>query len=310
MTDGGLALGTTEALAFRAQDRARAPWAGLAATLFSLIVIVAALYQARGLHLADLRAMVPRTPLFWATFVLGYLAGPVSEWIIYRRLWRVGPEAIVPLLRKLVYNELLLGYLGEAYFYGWARRRLALPTTPFGTVKDVAVMSAMAGNAMTAMVVLLALPFASLLTLGGHVRAIGWSLGIVLASSLAVVFLRRRIFSLSRPQLGFVFAIHVARIVATALLAAFAWHLVLPITSLTWWLVLAALRLIISRLPFLPNKDVVFAGVAVFTLGREGQIAALMTMMAGLILLLHILVATAFAIADLMSGGHDAHRAA
>jgi predicted Co/Zn/Cd cation transporter (cation efflux family) len=85
---------------------------------------------------------------------------------------------------------------------------------------------------------------------------------------------------------------------------------VLPITSLTWWLVLAALRLIISRLPFLPNKDVVFAGVAVFTLGREGQIAALMTMMAGLILLLHILVATAFAIADLMSGGHDAHRAA
>jgi hypothetical protein len=310
MIDRGIALGATEALAFRAQDRARPSWTGLAATLFSLSVIIAALYQARGLHFADLRAMVPRTPLFWATFVLAYLAGPISEWVIYRRLWRVGPEAILPLLRKLVYNELLLGYLGEAYFYGWARRRLALPTTPFGTVKDVAVMSAMAGNAMTAMIVLLALPFAGLLTLGGHVQAIGWSLGVVLISSLAVVFLRRRIFSLDRDQLGFVFAIHVARIVAAALLTAFAWHLVLPITSVTWWLVLAALRLIISRLPFLPNKDVVFAGVAVFMLGRDVQIAALMTMMAGLILSLHILVATAFAIADLMSGGHDAHCAA
>lgn len=310
MTDQAAALDATHAPAFLAQDRAPRSWLGLAATVFSLGVISAALYQAWGLDLEKLRALVPRTPAFWAAFVLAYLAAPVSEWIIYRRLWRVGPEAIFPLLRKQVYNELLLGYLGDAYFYGWARRRLALSCAPFGTVKDVAVMSAMAGNGMTALVVALALPFAGLLSLGGHAEAVGWSLTVVLGSSLAVVFLRRKIFSLGRRQLAFVFALHVARIAAAAVLAAVAWHLVLPATSVTLWLVLAAMRLLISRLPFLPNKDVVFAGAAVFALGQDVEIGTLMTLMAGLILALHIFVGVAFALVDLLNGGSDEQRPA
>ncbi len=310
MTDQAAALEATHAPAFLAQDRAPRSWLGLAATVFSLGVISVALYQARGLNFDNLRALVPRTPAFWAAFVLAYLAAPVSEWLIYRRLWRVGPEAIFPLLRKQVYNELLLGYLGDAYFYGWARRRLALSCAPFGTVKDVAVMSAMAGNAMTALMVALAMPFAGLLSLGGHGEAVGWSLAIVLVSSFAVVFLRGKIFSLERRQLAFVFGVHLARIAAAAVLGAVAWHLVLPATSVVWWLLLAAMRLVISRLPFLPNKDVVFAGAAVFALGRDVEIGALMTMIAGLILALHIFVGIAFALADLVNGGSHEQRPA
>jgi len=49
-----------------------------------------------------------------------------------------------------------------------------------------------------------------------------------------------------------------------------------------------------------PNKDIVFAGLAVFMLGREVEIASLLTLMAGLILLTHLLVGTAFAATDLL----------
>ncbi|WP_447407187.1 hypothetical protein, partial [Clostridium perfringens] len=77
----------------------------------------------------------------------------------------------------------------------------------------------------------------------------------------------RRLFSLSRPDLRFVIFVHTARIATTTLLAATLWHLLLPAVALEWWIVLAATRLLLSRLPFMPNHDVVFAGVATFLVG-------------------------------------------
>ncbi len=306
MPDDSLAMSPSAPIALTAQDRTGSRWTRIATTLFSLTVIAAALYQARGVDLADLRAMVPPSPLFWATFVLAYLAGPISEWVIYRRLWSIGPELIAPLLRKQVYNELLLGYLGEAYFYNWARKRLALPTTPFGAVKDVAIMSAIAGNAMTIVLVVAAIPFAGLLQLGHHTDEFGWSLAIVLVTSTAVLAFRGRIFSLSARELRFVFFAHTVRILGSAALVALMWHLVLPDTPVAWWLVLAAVRLLISRLPLIPNKDVVFAGIAVFALGHDVEIGTLLTLMAALILTLHIVVGTVFALGDLLSRRHHA----
>jgi hypothetical protein len=300
MADDTLPLAAPAAPPLREQDRGGRPWTRIATTALSLLVIAAALYQARGVHFADVRALVTPSPLFWMTFVAAYLCTPVSEWIIYRRLWGIGPEAIAPLLRKQVYNELLLGYLGEAYFYNWARNDLKLATTPFGAVKDVAVMSAIAGNAMTVMLVALAAPFAGLLDLGHHAGQFGWSLAIVMVTSTALLLFRGRIFSLEGADLRFVFGVHIGRILAAAGLGALMWHLVLPQIPLAWWLVLVAVRMLISRLPLVPNKDVVFAGIAVFAIGRDLQIGELLTLMAALILTLHIVVGTTFAIGDLV----------
>jgi hypothetical protein len=95
-------------------------------------------------------------------------------------------------------------------------------------------------------------------------------------------------------------AMHLLRIVVTTVLSAVLWHMVLPAVPVMWWLLLATLRLLISRLPFIPNKDVVFAGVAVFTLGHETDIAALMTMMASAILLVHLLLGVGLVASDLV----------
>lgn len=307
MTSPTLALSTSDAApgasGFEAQDRKRKwSWGQILTTALSLLVLAAAVWQARSLNLSDITALVPSSPLFWLVFALSYLAGPASEWLIFRKLWGVTARAMGALIRKLIYNELLLGYLGEVYFYTWARRKLPMDATPFGAVKDVAIMSAVAGNVMTLAFIALAYPYLALLPLKEYGNDIAWSLAFVVAISLVPFLLRRQIFSLTKAELWTVFGVHVARIVATTGLNAVLWALVLPDVEIGWWLVLSAIRLLVSRLPFVPNKDVVFAGIAVLALGQDVQIAALMAMMAALILSTHLILALFFGLYDLVKG--------
>jgi hypothetical protein len=304
MTDATLTLAPDgAAYAFEPQDRgSKWTWSRVLTMALSLLVLAAAVWQARSLNVADITALVPTSPLFWFVFVLSYLAGPFSEWVIFRKLWGVSIRAMDALIRKLIYNELLLGYLGEVYFYTWARRKLPMEATPFGAVKDVAIMSAVAGNIMTLLLIALAYPYLALLPLAEYGNDIAWSLAFVVGISLVPFLLRRQIFSLTRRELWMVFGIHVARIVATTGLNAVLWALVLPQVQIGWWLVLSAIRLLVSRLPFVPNKDVVFAGIAVLALGQDVEIAALMAMMAALILSTHLILALIFGLYDLAKG--------
>lgn len=307
MTDATLAFASAGARAqgsaFEPRDRGSGwTWSRVLVMALSLLVLAAAVWQARGLDLADIAALVPASPLFWAVFAVSYLAGPASDWIIFRKLWGVGRRAFDALIRKLIYNELLLGYLGEVYFYTWARRKLPTDASPFGAVKDVAIMSAIAGNIMTLALIALAYPYLSLLPLAQYANDIFWSLAFVVAISLVPFVWRRQIFSLARRELWFVFGVHIGRIVATTLLSAVLWALVLPDVQIGWWLVLSAIRLLVSRLPFVPNKDVVFAGIAVLALGQDVEIAALMAMMAALILSTHLILALIFGLHDLAKG--------
>ncbi|MDT8760229.1 hypothetical protein MZO42_16130 [Sphingomonas psychrotolerans] len=255
----------------------------------------------RDLDFAKILGLVPSSPTFWGLFAIGYLIGPASDLFIFRRLWGVGASAFGVLIRKLIYNELLVGYLGEACFYAWARQNLKFVTTPFGAVKDVAVLSAVAGNVTTLLLFAAALPFAGQLPLHDHASAIGWSITFVIGTSLAVMLLRSSMFSLERHELTMVFVVHLVRILATTIVSAALWHCVLPDVPLVWWLVLVTMRLLVSRLPFVPNKDVMFAGMTVIAFGDHVEVSGLMALMAGLILATHVTVGTGLALADLLS---------
>ena len=267
--------------------------------LFSLAVIAVVMHEAGGLDAARLMMMVPANPVFWLVFIASYLVTPASEWMIFHRLWNIPSSGFVALLRKKVYNELLLGYLGEAYFYTWARRKVSFTAAPFGAVKDVAILSAMAGNAVTLLLVASVLPLARNIATAFDQRMLLISLGVILIITLAATVLRRRVFTLARPDLMMIARWHILRIAVSAVLSAILWHLVLPAVPLMWWLYLAALRLLVSRLPLMPNKDLLFAGVAILVVGPEQDIGALMTMMAGLILMIHLVLGSAIAANDL-----------
>jgi hypothetical protein len=270
----------------------------------SLAVIAVVFHEMDGLDMRHLSAMIPASPAFWAVFAASYLITPASEWLIFRRLWRIPAAGLIALLRKKVYNELLLGYLGEAYFYTWARRRVSLDAAPFGAVKDVAILSAMTGNGVTIALLAIMVPFVGTARLGlGQgaldTRMITLSLGVMVLLSAVAMLFRRRVFTLPRAELSMIAQVHLGRIALTTLFNALLWHLALPEVQLSLWLFLATLRLLVSRLPLIPNKDLLFAGVAVLALGLEQDIGALMTLMAGLILAAHLLLGGLLAIRDL-----------
>ncbi|TPG43675.1 hypothetical protein EAH79_03280 [Sphingomonas koreensis] len=276
-------------------------WTGLVSSLISLAILAVALLQLRGTPVAHILSLVPLGIGFWLVFAVAYLTTPASEWVIYRRLWALPPAGFVALLRKRVANEILLGYLGEVYFYAWVRRTgLITKNAPFGAIKDVAILSALAGNAVTLVMMAAALPFFGLLQLDKGGKAVLGSLGVLAVTSFAMLLLRKRLFTLPRAALWRIAAIHLARILATTSLTALMWHLVLPSVGLVWWLILATLRQLLSRLPLMPNKDLAFVGLAIFVVGRDNDVGTMIAMIAGLILLTHLLVGAVVGAAGLI----------
>lgn len=269
--------------------------------ILSAAVLIAILFQLRHIDIAQLQAIIPRSPLFWIIFVVYYFSGVVCDYWIFRRLWGIPREGLIALTRKMVSNELVFGYIGEVYFYSWARRKVAMPTSPFGAVKDVAILSAVAGNVVTLAMIALAWPIVSKLSLPVGSRTIAASLGVMILISMVPLVFGKRVLSLPRRDLWFVAGIHVVRILVGILLASLCWSLALPLVEPAWWLILATVRMLISRLPLVPQKDIMFAGIATLLVGHDMEVAALMTFMAALMLMTHLLVGGLLAIGDFIN---------
>jgi hypothetical protein len=265
-------------------------WAGLTITSLAL---AAALFKTSLVDTRDALALVPRSPWFWIAFA-GYYAAPVlSEWIIFRRLWRIPASGLIPLARKYVGNELLLGYIGEAYFYIWARQRVRMTGTPFGAIKDVAILSALAGNLVTLLLLALAYPAWDRFHPGASGYGLYASLIFLMVTLSGVLLFRRHLFSLPRDELHFIFANQMVRVVIVIALAGAMWHLALPQIAIGWWLVLAAIRQLLSRLPFMPNKDLAFAALAALLVGDHSAVVGVLTIIASLLVAAHLLVGLA-----------------
>lgn len=280
-------------------------WSRWIGTLVSLALLVfVGWYLLHNDLMAHLR-LIPRSPVFWAAFALYYFAGPLSEQVIFARLWKLPWKGFPALLRKQVSNELLASYLGELYFYAWAKRHTQITTAPFGAIKDVAILSAMMGNVFTLLMLVLAAPLIGQLGLPIEPHKFVWSALFIVATSLAVTLLRKRLFSLPRRELAYVALMHVIRIVAMMLLAAVMWHRMVPDVELWWWLLLATLNQLVSRLPFVPNKELLFAGLAAFLVGPENRIAEAVTVLASLKVGAHLLVGGVLGLTGLVNDRRD-----
>jgi len=277
----------------------RRSWTQIAGLLVSVAILAGVLWQLRTLRLAELRNLFPTSISFWGVFAVYYLAGPAADWIIFRRLWSIPLSGTVALLRKLISNEILFGYLGEVYFYTWARRNVHKVGAPFGAIKDVSVLSALVGNATTLIMMLATAPLLNTMDFGLSTPMSVVSVAVLCLPSFGIFVFRKKLFILPKDDLRFVSVVHLTRIIATTLLAAVMWHMLLPAVPVTLWLVLGTLRLVVSRLPFVPNKDLVFAGFAVFFVGKDAGIASAMALMATLILAVHLCVGALLGAAEL-----------
>ena len=259
--------------------------------LLTAAMVVGLARELFGSGLAGLHRAVPAEWGFYAAFTMLYFSLPTGDWIIFRRLWgipRLG--GMVALVKKRIANEVVFGYSGEAYFYAWARARSHMVAAPFGAVKDVSILSALAGNAITLAMIAVALPLGyDLFRTSGYLREIVGSVLIVVATMLPFLIFSRRVFSLPRATLGWIFGVHCLRLVAGSMLIALAWHFALPDVPVGMWLFLAAARLLVSRLPLVPNKDLLFANFAILVIGQDQALSGLIAFTAALLLLYHMI---------------------
>jgi hypothetical protein len=275
-------------------------WQKWLSAAISLALLGAIATQLNKVGLAQLRADLPAAPSFWLLFIAYYFALPGSEWLIYRRLWKLPAAGFAALLRKLVSNEVLLGYSGELSFYGWARARSGLTSAPFGAIKDVSVTSALAGNIATLAMIAIAWPYLGGLHLPISRNELAGSISAVLAITATIGLLKGRIFSLPGRDLRFIFSVHLIRIATATLLSAMLWHIGLPGVALSTWVMLAALQLLVTRLPLVPNKDLVFAATTLLLVGGDSHIGALIALIATLVLAAHLMIGAALAGIDLL----------
>lgn len=277
----------------------RRRWPTWLGAVLSILMVVGIGYELLDKGLAGLTRTAPASWLFYLIFVLRYMVGPTFDFIIYRRLWNIPWSGMIALNRKRIANDVVLGYSGEAYFYAWARQRTKMVAAPFGAVKDVSILSALAGNAMTLLLVAIALPLATDMLSPAEFKTGLISAAVVLGMSLPFLLLSRRVFSLGRQDLWQVFGIHVARLLADSLLIAVAWAVALPGVGFGTWVLLAAARMLVSRLPLIPSQDLVFASFAILLIGRGDALSEMLSFMAALTLLFHAILIAGFGLLGL-----------
>jgi hypothetical protein len=264
------------------------------------VAVVAFLYvRLNDIGWAETWAALPRAPMFYVFFAVAYWVLPLAEMLIYRALWPIRWRALPVFIRKRVYNELMFDYSGEAYLYLWAKD--AVPGSARGilsTIKDVNLLSGLTSNSLT----LLMLP---VVILGGQVRLLEAPgshplVPLLLCAVLALLLMtmlyvfRRRIFALSRKDALVVGGLHVTRLLTIFALQVAQWSAALPQVPVGEWLMFLAAQLLLTRIPFLPNRDVMmmWLGVAMATAvaAPKAQVASMFLAAGALSLATHALM--------------------
>ncbi|WP_010188505.1 hypothetical protein [Sphingomonas sp. PAMC 26605] len=218
------------------------------------------------------------------------LVEPAAGCWIARRQLGTGMETLGPLLRKQSLNMLLFSCAGDALFLAWLQKHLADAKAAFALVCDMAIISALVNNiAALGLLFLMRQPLQALA--GARIDDRAVALAVALAAiPLVLMTLRRRLMrSVAAPNMVVALS---ARTILHSLLSIATWHFALPMVPLESWLMLIAARMIFSRLPLLPNKDLAFAAAVAILLGPTEQIGsvvagvALLTLAADALMLL------------------------
>lgn len=267
------------------------PWARAAGIVLRILffagIIAWMALKVEAIGWREVARSLPTQPAFYLLFVLTFLVLPASETLVFRLFFdRPLPGAFPVLIRKRILNSALVGYSGELYLFVWLRRTIGLPKRQIAiALKDNAILSAVASGTVTAA---LLIAFAA----AGNARRIAHWIdpgpAILIAGAVALVFiaplvfrLRRQLIALPVRRAAAVLGIHVARIGAVVLLQATQWAVVLPGERWSVWLVFLTAQMVISRLPIVPNRDLLFLGAA---LQMSNTIAGPREAMAGLLL--------------------------
>ncbi len=260
------------------------PTARLLAKALQLSALVAICYylalKVSDIGWQEIVGSLPTTPWFYI-FSLGiYFAYPVAEWLVYRLLWgEAARRRFDVFLRMRIYNLAFVSYSGEAYIGLWAARRVKQrKRRTAATIKDSQILSALSSNSLT--IILLALLFGSgqlgLFTDADPSYPLYAAIAIGLSALLipVVISFRHRLLSINGPTAKKVFLIHLSRLLVIVALQIASWAVVMPEVPMSTWLVFLTGQYVLTRIPFLPNTDLLVAGLGLTLLSYVNAPAA------------------------------------
>ncbi len=235
----------------------------------------------------------PDSAIFYLILLVPFFIQPIADWMIYRNLLRGGGALpLTVFLRKRYMNSIMLDYSGEVYLFFWARKNLKLKDgLLLHAVKDTNILSASAG--LVVLWLMLALLLAAGIVKVPFLHAGAWT--IILLGSLPLVLALgllaggRRVTALRRADIVVTFAIHLLRAIIMLALEYLIWWFSGALPSPALCLEFVALRLLVTRLPLVPNKELVFVGVGMAAAGMMDvsapKTAAVLVLMTGVGLL-------------------------
>ena len=209
---------------------------------------------------------------FYLLLVMQFFLQPFGDYFVYRGLWGTAntpPMAVI--LRKRLLNTFMLDYSGEAFFYFWAQARLKLAQGMLvHAIKDSNLLSGGAGLVMVYLMVLALLASGGLtipaaLNVHSWIFALAGTVPLILCAGL--VLGHRTLTALSCAQIAATFAIHFTRSLAVLAVEFGLWELSGALPTAVACLQFVALRLVVTRLPLVPNKDLIFVGAGIAAAG-------------------------------------------
>ncbi|HTU27550.1 MAG TPA: hypothetical protein VMF30_19225, partial [Pirellulales bacterium] len=258
-----------ELVAFSRSPRARR-WLGIAGMLVPFAVGALLVYQLSAIGWREMLRSIPTSPAFYLLFLVQYLTLPVFDAAIFARCWRAPFwRLLIPASLKQVYNRDVVELSGEAYFFVWSTRRLAKdPGVALRTIKDVSVLSAVAGYVMTLGLPPVCLWLGMLGPQAGLSRhdamLIGWGAPLLLAALIAAVLaIWRKIFFLSGKSLCEVTGLHLTRFAIMNAVTVAQWMVVMPDQPARNWWTLLAVSNMIGRLPSLLCNNLIFVAAGI-----------------------------------------------
>ncbi|MEX0770885.1 MAG: hypothetical protein WD035_09140 [Balneolaceae bacterium] len=212
---------------------------------------------------------LPKQFWFYFLFIIMYFQLPLFEVLIYRITWTFEALRSIPIfLIKRVYNKDVIGYSGEVYFYVWARSHLSLKDRDiFMTIKDNNIISSIAST-------IVAVGLLSLFFFTDQIVFIEWVIdhnrayffgGTLLVLTLLILFVsfRRFVITMTLDKAYKIFGIQMFRLIFLQCVNVLMYYVVLPDTPLYVWFSLISVEIILSRIPFLPNRDLIFVGMSI-----------------------------------------------
>lgn len=241
--------------------------------IINLVVLSWLVYQLSNIGWLDVWQALPTQPLFYVLFLILFIQLPLFEIFIYRLTWYFNALQSIPIFFiKRVFNKDIMGYSGEVYFFTWATKILGIKKTEaFQIIKDNNIISSVASTLMS-------IGLLSIFFFTNQIKIIDWIAnqnlmyvvgGIIAVIALLIFFIKFRHLVISMPSKTAlqIFGLQMGRLLLVQTLNLFMYYVVLPTVPLYIWFTYIAIEIILSRIPFLPSKDLIFVGIGISIAG-------------------------------------------